>query len=151
MRESGGYRPLQNSERALATLQRYGEADARAETHRPAVNDDHPLGCEERAVDERAVAGFLDVTGEQALKACDGAGARAHEIDDADVRGRDERTRSQMIHDLRRHIAGSQPGDGGRRSRGEGAGHRSASSAGECPTNESHTSVAPLSRKVRVE
>jgi len=64
---------LQDLKGALTALGRHRVAHSRSEARRPAVDDHHPLGREQRAIHKRPVAGLLDVVGEQALKARDGA------------------------------------------------------------------------------
>ena len=134
---------LQNLQCALTALGRHRVPNSRSEAGSPAVHDHHPLGREQRAVHERPVAGLLDVVGEQALKAGDGAGTGSCQLDDCDVGAGDDRTGAQLIDDFRGHRIRLEARDRGRWSSRKDVAHRSASSAAECPASESHTLAAP--------
>ena len=95
-------RVLQNRQRALASFDGDGEAHPRSEARRPAVDHDHPLGREQRTVDERAVSRLLEIAGEQALEASDRSLAWTQQIDDPDVGRSDDRPGTQLIDDLGR-------------------------------------------------
>ena len=147
-RQAGRDRALQNRQSALAAFHRDGEAHPRSKPRRPTVYHDHPLGCEQRTVHERAVARLLDVAGEQALNARDRAFTGSKQVDNPDIGRCNNGAGAQLIDDLGGHRVTLQPRDGRARRRGKNVAHKSASSPAECPASDSHTNVAPLPSSV---
>ena len=87
-REAGRERAGEQLLRGGVSVRRDDEREAVALAQDPGVHHDHPLGREQRAVDQAPVARLLEIVGEQALQA--GEGARPRDAHDGG-RGGDDR------------------------------------------------------------